>query len=539
MAIDGRTSGRIGRREFIERAVLTGVGLSLSGHARTAHGQPKRGGVMAMATYTDPSTWDPHPASQDGIQASSQFYNQLVEFDPSNPTKIIGDLAASWQRSENGSVYTFKLQEHAKWWDGRPVTAEDVVFSLARMKERGSARAKLWLTFADSWEAVDPLTIRINLKSATAAFLPFLAIDLVKILPKHVAANGDITKPENIVGSGPFKFVKWTKGDSYEVMRNSTYFKAGRPYLDGIRHFVIRDKGTLVAAFKAERVLMQNASFSGLSTHDYAALRQDPKSNLMVHTLPFPSSNWGIFLNVRQKPLDDPRIRKAMHLATDRQEMIKIFSADGVALLGAPFPPGTWYGHSVEEMKAVPGYRQPKDADIAEAKNLLAAAGMPRGFKTSIVVRTIGVIPDMASVWKTQMKRIGVDVEVRALESSAGLAAYAQANFDIGLTSSGIVVDEPEAVIGDAFREGALRNYGGWLNPDVERLVVKQRAELDQRRRAQVLRELEDELLSWRNNYWIGLFWEPDQWIVNRKVGGFVAPTSAYTGMKNEQYWLR
>jgi len=244
---------RIGRREFLKgAAALTSLGLSLVTYPRTGHGQPKAGGVMPMAAFADPDIWDPHKGGgQAGIQASSQLYNQLVGWDPANPGKIIGDLAESWAISDDGSSYTFKLHPNAKWSDGRPVTAEDVTFSLARIADVGSPRASMWRTYIESWEALNPLTVRIKLKSPSAAFLPFLAVDFVKILPKHVVAAGvDVSKPENIVGSGPFKFVDWKKGDSYEVTRNSMYFKTGRPYLDGIRHYVIRDKGTLIAAYK-------------------------------------------------------------------------------------------------------------------------------------------------------------------------------------------------------------------------------------------------------------------------------------------------
>jgi len=533
----GRWESVTTRRGVLRAGGMAALALAGGTRAIRAWAQPRPGGTLPMAAFAEPDSWDPHKASL--IMYTSQLYSQLVEWDPVNPDRIVGDLAESWQVSDNGTVYTFKLHEHAKWSDGRPVTAEDVVFSLTRMKESGKPRATAWAVYAEGWEATGPATVRIKLKAPAAAFLPFLAVDYVKIMPKHVVGAGvDIERPENIVGSGPFKVSKWTKGDSYEAVRNPLYFKKGYPVLDGIRQFLIRDKSTLIAAYKAERILMQNSSFSGLSVQDHLALKEDLKGKFTVHVLGFPGSNAGIFLNVKRKPLDDPRVRKALHLATDRQAMIKLFAADDVAVLGTPFPPDTWYGQPSKEAAKLPGYRQPKDADIAEAKRLLAEAGVPNGFKTSILARRVFVYPDLATVWKQQMARIGVDVEINAMESAAGLSAYSEGNFDSGVIISAVLIDEPEAVIADAFRVGAVRNYAGWSNGEVERLVGLQRAELNRARRSQILRQLEDELLSWKNNHWIGLYWAAEQWVLHDRVRGFVPPRSGATTLKNEHYWL-
>jgi ABC-type oligopeptide transport system substrate-binding subunit len=150
----------------------------------------------------------------------------------------------------------------------------------------------------------------------------------------------------------------------------------------------------------------------------------------------------------------------------------------------------------------------------------------------------MGSYPDLAVAFKEQMKRtLGINLTVSAVESTAGLDAFQKGDFEIGVISSGIVADEPEAVIGDVLRAGAQRNFSGWENPKVERLVALQRNEPDRTKRAQILRQLEDELLSWEDNHFIDLWWEPDQQMVHKRVRNFF-PGGGHDTMKWEVIWL-
>src|SRR5215468_2410588 len=168
-------------------AALAGAGLPTPEATAAA---PVAGGQATLLNYSYPEVWDPHLAGTLGALGSiSPMYNQLVEFNPLNPKEIIGDLAQSWDVSPDGMVYTFTLHENVTWWDGQPLTAEDVVFSLNRMVEEGKPRPRVGLLRPSlkAAEVVDPSTVRVHLKLPSPSFLQFLAVDYMKIVPKHVA----------------------------------------------------------------------------------------------------------------------------------------------------------------------------------------------------------------------------------------------------------------------------------------------------------------------------------------------------------------
>ena len=218
------------------------------------------GGVVPMSATASPSDWDPHVVVRiTDIQAISPMYNQLVEYNPINPGQIIGDLASSWEVSADGLAWTFNLRQGVKWWDGQPLTADDVVFSINRMIAIGQPSP--WVgklrDYISQVELIDSNTVRVHTLFPSEAFLKFLAMDPMKVLPKHVVEAGvDINLFENVTGSGPFKSVSFTDGLTYEFTKNLDYFKAPLPFFDGIRAFVITDKGTEIAAFRTERILM-------------------------------------------------------------------------------------------------------------------------------------------------------------------------------------------------------------------------------------------------------------------------------------------
>jgi len=189
----------------------------------------KKGGSVDLYGTANPELWDPHRgATRNAIHPTRSMFNGLVMYSPFPPTdQIIGDLAKSWEVSNEGLTYTFKIHENVKWWDGQPVTAEDVAFSLDRMVEEGEPRPRTGVlrNFYKNSEVIDPTTVAVNLTFPAAAFLPFLAIDYMMVLPKHVVESGvDIGIPANIVGSGPFKHVGYERGGVLRVRTQPRLF---------------------------------------------------------------------------------------------------------------------------------------------------------------------------------------------------------------------------------------------------------------------------------------------------------------------------
>jgi peptide/nickel transport system substrate-binding protein len=543
-----------GGREVTRRDILK-IGLGL-GAASLTLGIPSPtaapapvgvyGGHVNILNVGYPEVWDPHIAGTLlAIAAISPLYNQVVEFNPIKPTEIIGDLARRWEVTDEGLTYIFHLHEHVQWWDGKDLTAEDVAFSLNRMIEPGKARPRVGLLqpYIKSAEVIDRHTVKVTLNYPSPSFIKFLAVDYMKVVPKHVVEAGvDINVWENIVGSGPFKITGARRGDSVTYARNPTYFKKGRPYLDGLTIVAITDAGTAAAAIKAGKIVMTTAA-TALGVDDMLKLEKDLQGKYNLYWQPTVTDGWHVFGNVERGPWRDLRIIKALRLATDQQEQQKAFGA-GHYKIGAPFPVGSWYGSTTEELLKLPGYRIPKDQDLAEAKALLKEAGYdppPKLGKRVLNTGRVSFLPDAAQLWAAQMKRnLGLDIEVKLVDGPTAINAHMAGDYDLGIWGYAYNIDDPDDFVNAVYGPGA-RNYTRWKNPKFLEMLEQQSRELDRDKRRQILRKMEEFLLTVEDPY-IPINWKPWVYLVSNKVrteaGPFVVPNSIQNILKNEHLWV-
>ena len=200
----------------------------------------KYGGVVPLAGTWDPGFLDLHFSASlnSGLLVAAPRFNQLVEFNPVDPNEIIGDLSVGWDVSNDGKTYTFFLHPKANWADGKPVTAEDIVFSMDRITDPDAVRPRAGAAIKPFYangtaRAIDEKTVEIPLKFASAAFLPWLAFDYIKMYPKHIAEN--LTQEEvnccyeNMLGSGPWLFKDLKRGPSWSGRRIPTTSRRGGP----------------------------------------------------------------------------------------------------------------------------------------------------------------------------------------------------------------------------------------------------------------------------------------------------------------------
>ena len=514
----------------------------------------KSGGHVRMSAYADTKDWDAKGSSSlSSVQAYSQLYNQVVQYGTTDTSEIVGDLAESWEVSSDGVTYTFKLHDNVKWHDGKDLTVDDVVYSLSRYMDPDTktARSGLFRNYTlppaeGGIKKIDDLTFEMKLQFSTGAFMSFFAIDYVKILPKHLEGV-DLNQAENVIefkaGSGPFVLDEYQRGNSYKVSKNPDYFKDGKPYFDSIDHFIITDTGTLQAQFKAGQIDMQNGGFSSLSPTEYKQLADDLKGELILNEIS-PSFNVGLMINVKKEPFTDPRVRKAIYLALDRQQINSLLQDNTAAMATTIFLPGM--GYTVEEAMDWPGLRQPKDEDIAEAKRLLAEAGFPDGFTTTYDARQVGDYADVCAVVKQQLKdALNIDGEIRTHESAAGYALFgssrppdSKGEWNLACQGEGMVVVDPDGVFGGVYRKGGTRNYTDWTNPKVEALFELQKLEQDPDKRRVIIKEVEDFLRSFEDNHWITVYWGKFFWLVHKDIKGFSAPNTVQYGFKHEDLWL-
>ena len=218
----------------ISRPTNTPLPVATPGAAATpAPGQqPVYGSHINMRAYADTKG----SSSLSSVISYSQLYNQLVQFDTVETDKVVCDLCSSWEISNGGQTFTFRLNENIKWHDGEDLTAEDVVFSLSRYYDpdvspgrSGLSRNYVKPLSEGGLKAIDRNTVEFNLQFPSSAFIKFLSVDYAKILPKHLLEQDiDLNQGENVIehnsGSGPFMLTEYKRGNFYKVIKNPNYF---------------------------------------------------------------------------------------------------------------------------------------------------------------------------------------------------------------------------------------------------------------------------------------------------------------------------
>jgi peptide/nickel transport system substrate-binding protein len=475
------------------------------------------------------------------------IYNGLIEYNPETEDQadIRGDLATGWDLAADGVTYTFNINPDATWHDGMPVTAADVVFSLDNMTTDDPDKPRIQVGilkgFYESSSVINDKTVELKTQFPAPAFFPILASEYMKIIPKHRfegMSEDDARLAENILGSGPFKLVDFDPDISVEYTRNAGYWKEGRPYLDEVKYFVITDPGTAFAAYKAGRLLTSNHTTNNLSCQENTRLGEELLGKGTMFWAGPVAILW-ITMNTERAPYTDPNVRHAFQLALHRQPFVDIFGC-GQDLIGSPFPPGSWFGSSLDELLQKPGYRELNGEkhpdDIAEAKRLLVEAGQ-EGFESVMIARTIAEFVPMAQIFTDQMRTfLGVDLTIDALDAATGGARRAAGDYFMDATGFGQVIAEPHDFIAGMYVKDAFTNFGRWTDPRIEDLFVQQQKELDRTKRKAMIAEIARIILE-EDTPHILINWTVRGMYVDDRINNFHPPISLNDQMKMEHLW--
>jgi len=526
--------------------------------------QIKRGGIVPMHAYAAPTTARPLiEATYSHIHMLSPYFNGLLIYDPetADTDDLTCDLCTSWDVSADGTVFTYRLHPEARWSDGVPVTSEDVVFTFNSifdpdqydpLWEGHKLRSETGFLkpYYESIRAIDDKTVEITLQFAAGDWHPTLGLQTMKTLPKHVVLGEGkmqgLAKPEDIVGSGPFIHVEFVKDVSNETTRNPDYFKEGRPYIDGMIQYIIVDVGSIVAAFAAEQVLMTSGNVDNMGSIESKQFLEDHGDRYNVYFVG-PAGAYHVMFNAEKKPFDDPRVRKAINLAVNRQEIIEIFSV-GDYTLGLPFPPGTWYGRTLEEAEQVPGFRLDANGnkhpdDLAEARRLLTEAGFPDGFKTTITMRRAVLYVDIGTVVAQQLEEyLNIESEINIMESAAGQAAYLAGDYEYAVQGHALAFSSPDAgfgstkttgsLLGDTWARGQKTTH--WA--EIQELFTKQTRETDVVKRLAMLRQVSDLWLD--DPPMADIYWSSSTFNIHKKIQGWNPHPSIHaSSMMHEHIW--
>ncbi|GAA4334385.1 ABC transporter substrate-binding protein [Variovorax defluvii] len=425
---------------------------------------------------------------------SGKIYESLLTWSPA--LEPMPGLAKSWTISPDGKVYVFELQSGVKWHDGKPFTADDVVFTIDKFLREVHPRARVIINqFVESAKALSPQKVEIRLKQPFAPFLKAFVSDNMPMVPKHLYDGTDYkSNPANQtpIGTGPFKLKEWKKGSYIILTRNTDYWQKGKPHLDEIVFNVIPDAASRALAFERGDVdVMRSGDADSV---DIKRLRALPNVQYTTKGWEMFSQQSYIQMNQRKPPFDNVKVRRAVMSAINRKFVVdNIFFGLGKVATG-PISSGTpFYDANVP----------PFVYDIKAARALIKESGVDLS-KTPIKILSYpyGANWDrLAEYTRQSLEQIGFKVEIEAAD--AGTWSKRVADFDFDLTFSFTSqYGDPALGVSRLYLErnivkgSAFVNNQGYKNPAADALWDKAASTTSVEERQRLYSEIQKILVS-------------------------------------------
>lgn len=448
---------------------------------RAPEENPKRGGILRTAWGASPTHYDIHQGG--GCAGCGMMYDGLIMWNVADGYRtIVPALAETWTVSEDKTVYTFDLREGVQFHDGTPFTADDVVATFSRIVNPPDnvsiSGIKEQFAMVAEITAPDSQTVVFTLKQPTPFFLELLAGDDVVIYAKKTLEenNYDLRSVTVPPGTGPFKFVEDIKGEKIVLEANPDYWNPDLPYIDGIELLHVPawvDRGTAVLTGQAD--LSFNVSVD-------TWLEGSTRDDLVTARAPCLNSHM-VAINNEKPPFDNPLVRKAIHLAVDRQAIIDAFAPVWEpAFVSRWLPAASPYATPYEEILTMPGYRPDKEADIEEAKRLMAEAGYPDGFETSFTAWTEAASSEVAVPAFAELLRTALNIrgDIVVVERPRTADVLSSGEFDLfkSDTYASPILD-PYPMWNSYLRTGASQNWSRYSNSEFDALLDQLAVEID------------------------------------------------------------
>jgi peptide/nickel transport system substrate-binding protein len=458
----------------------------------------QNGGTMISAMTAEPSGLIFMVAGESASAAiASNIFNSLLKYNGN--LDIEGDLAESWQISDNQRTVTFKLKPNLQWADGEPLTSEDVLFTWKIVTDENtrSPYASDYQLVSHA-EAPDALTFKVTYRQVYAPALDSWAS--LHILPKHLLEGQDIRTTSfarNPVGSHYYQLSQWNHGENIKLSQNP-YSVLGPAAIDNLVTRIIPDNSAQFLELMAD-----NIDSMGLDPIKYSRIipaRSELKQNLNLYK-ELGNSYTYLGFNLKHKPFDDVRVRKAINYAIDKQEII-----DGVYLglginVASPYKPGTrWsnpklepYSYSPEKARALLKEAGFTDQD---GDGILERDGKPFAFK--IITNQNKEREKSAVIIQRRLKEIGIDVKIRAIEWASFISRFINTgDFDVVILGWGLGLDPDQYNIWHSSQQAPGQfNFIGYNNPIVDKLLEQGRTELDPNKRQQIYHTFAEQLLA-------------------------------------------
>ncbi len=516
---------------------LTVVTMAVANNAKAQDQQPKHGGTLEFAVTVEPASYDCHSNTSFAfLHPVAPHYSTLLKFDAPNYPQIVGDLAQSWTVSPDRLTYTFKLRPNVLFHDGTKLTSADVKASYDRITHppQGVVSARqVDYGAISSIDTPDPLTVVFHLQWPEAAMLANFASPWNCIYSAAKLQEDPQFPKTHVLGTGPFVFVEHVKGQYWRAKRWDKYFLPGKPYLDGYQADFMPDSAVM-AAFKSGQIM---AEFRGVTPPQAAELTQAMGNRITLSESPW-LSNLLVVFNTKRPPFNDVRVRRALSLAVDRWGAAdRLGNTTFLKYVGGLMRPGSSMATPESELVALPGFSRDVAASRAEAKRLLAEAGV-HDLKVTLLVRNIPMPHFIgADLLSDSWREIGVTTVEDKRNIFDWQKVVDAGDFDIAQDFQGDFYDDPTIQLTKYVSPDLSPvNYSRSTDRFLDALFVGQALTTDPQERARIVRGFEQHAME--QAYTVPLLWWDRIVATSAKLKGWSITPSHFIGQDLTDVWL-
>jgi len=504
---------------------------------------PKSGGVLRYGITMRPPHFDVHQSGTiNNLGSQGCMFDNLIRRDPRDSGKtIIPDLAHSWEIAKDGKTYTFFLRKGVLFHDGAELTADDVKATFDRIAKPPQGisipRSILFKTVSEI-TTPDKYTIQFKLSEPrpSAFIMSAIASGWNVIIRKKTLEdnNYNLRKVEIYPGTGPFKSVRRVENEVWVMEKNPNYWNKGLPYLDGIEFYHALPFSTeLGSAILSGRV-------------DYIRIT-DPVTARKAKATPGLSTTafnqsviQATWVNKKRKPFDDPRVRRALHLALDRPALIDVVKDVTPMRVGGFIYPFSEFATPPEELSKRVGYQADTGAALKEARALLAASGHADGLKgLDFLVRDVASFKLWAQAIQAMLQEgLNIQCNLRTVVESVWFDDAANGNFDLAIGAIVSTLLDPSDYFNTWYRTGGPQNYSFWDNAKFNVLVDEIDREVDPAKRLALVRQTE--AIMEENPPLLPVAWEKinDVWYDYVKGHNPYDYFGIYDVVREDTFWL-
>jgi peptide/nickel transport system substrate-binding protein len=498
-------------------ASACGSSSSSATSSGSASGAPRSGGDLVIARIYDILTLDTtQMTDNESIWTAENIFDTLYQASPDGKS-LQPDLATSYTLSSNHLVWTFHLRQGVKFSNGQPLTSKDVRFSILRVASKASNPFAFIDSAIASITTPDANTVVITTKYPWAPLLSDVALFANSIVPYNYGGQSESSFFAHPVGSGPFKFSSWVKGQRLTLVRNPYYWQAGKPYLDSVTLNAVTNDNT--RTFQIEGGQAQIDEFPPFSS--IAQL----KGNAAVTVDVFPSSRTDFLqFNNKAAPFNDVHVRRAVSEALDRKAFVKAVLFGYGTPANSILSPALWAYDPNS-----PGLQY----NLAAAKQEMAQSSVPHGFRTTLLVGSgVATEQSLGQIIQSELKLLGITVTLTPVDPSSEYSDIENGQYKMAFNYDTTDIIDPDEMVSFGAMGGNTGQdthalFTNWNNPTVDSLAQQAERTFDQASRQALYNRLQ--VLVDQGAPMAFLYYSPFVYAVSKNVHGFqVFPTGNY-----------